>query len=114
MLAPDGMLPVKVQVSAWFGRSESVAVTVNVNRLPSSTVLVAIGGITGALFTSFTTTVIVSEALAFGEPSSVTRMVMRLVLGPCASVGIQVNRPFVGLMLAPAGALSRSKVSCCE
>src|SRR2546426_3777063 len=29
---------------------------------------------------------------------------MTFVLGPCASVGVQVNTPLVGLIMAPAGA----------
>src|ERR1043166_9332058 len=51
-----------------------------------------------------TVTVKLCAALRGGEPSSVTRTVMRLVLGPCASVGLQVNTPLVGWIRAPAGA----------
>src|SRR5438093_1012151 len=66
---------------------------------------------TGATFTSLTTTVNVFASLNAGEPLSVTRTVTALVLGPCASVGVQVNTPLVALMLAPAGAPgSRLKV----
>src|SRR2546422_1169191 len=63
MLAPGGTLPAKLKVSVWLGRSESVAVTVKGNSVPSSTVWLAILGMTGATFTSLTIIVIVSEAL---------------------------------------------------
>src|SRR5258706_422415 len=69
---------------------------------------------TRALFTSLTTMVIVSAALKAGEPFSVTRMGMEFVLGPCASVGVQVKRPVVALIGAPGGAAaSRLKLSVC-
>src|SRR5439155_18677512 len=55
-------------------------------------------------FASLTTTVKLPMSLEGGEPLSVTRTVIRFVLGPCASVGVQVKTPFVELMLAPAGA----------
>ena len=58
-------------------------------------------------------TVKVRAAVKLGEPSSVTRTVIRLVLGPCASLGVQVKIPLVGLMTAPAGALLRLKVRIC-
>src|SRR5205809_504920 len=51
-----------------------------------------------------TLTVKLRAALRAGEPSSVTRATIRLVLGPCASVGVQVSRPLLGLIVAPAGA----------
>src|SRR5436305_576087 len=46
----------------------------------------------------------VSVSLAGGEPLSVTRMTMELVLGPWDSVGVQVNPPVAALIDAPAGA----------
>src|SRR5436190_327657 len=58
----------------------------------------------GALFASATMTVKLRVSLEGGEPSSVTRTVIRFVLGPWASVGVQVNTPLVALMLAPVGA----------
>src|SRR5438105_4157052 len=68
----------------------------------------------GALFTSLTMIVMVSKALSTGEPLSLTRIVTLFVLGPCASVGVQLNRPLVGLIVAPDGAPgSRLKVSNC-
>jgi hypothetical protein len=50
-------------------------------------------GNTGGLFTSLTTTVNTFVALRFDDPSSVTIVVNVLVLGPCASVGVQVITP---------------------
>src|SRR5437899_8032697 len=69
---------------------------------------------TGALFSSLTTTKIVSDALRVGEPLSVTRTVMEFVLGPCASVGVHVKTPVDGLMAAPGGTpASKLKVRDC-
>src|SRR5262245_30955942 len=49
-----------------------------------------------------------------GTPSSVTRMVMRLVPGVCAAVGRQENRPLAELIVAPVGAPgSRLKIRAC-
>src|SRR5438094_316553 len=45
-----------------------------------------------------------------GEPSSVTRTVMRLVLGPWASVGVQVNTPVLGWRFTPVGAATKLKL----
>ena len=73
-----------------------------------------IGLRTGMLFTSLTTTVNVLESLRAGEPLSVTRTVITFVPRPCASVGVQLNSPLVGLIDAPAGAPeSKLKVSVC-
>ena len=69
------------------------------------------GANTGALFTSLTATVKLLVSLNGGEPSSVTRTVMRLVLGRCASVGVQVSTPLLGSKLTPSGADTRLKVS---
>src|SRR5436190_10953 len=66
---------------------------------------------TGALFTSFTTTVKLRVSLRLGVPLSVTCTLIVFVLGPCASVGVQLNTPLSGLMLAPAGGLTRLNVS---
>src|SRR5439155_35297 len=51
-----------------------------------------------------TTTVKLPVSLEGGEPSSVTSAVIRFVLGPSASLGVQVNRPVVQRVLAAAGA----------
>ena len=86
------------------GRSASVAVAVNVSRLPSLTVLFPIAASTGATLTSLTVMLIVSESLSAGEPLSVTRTVTLYVPGPWLSVGVQVKTPVVALIAAPAGA----------
>src|SRR5262245_3235841 len=64
---------------------------------------------TGGLFTSVTVIVKDLESPSGGDPSSVMRTGMVVVLGPCASDGVQVNRPEPGLIEAPAGA-PRSKL----
>src|SRR5262245_41126532 len=46
-------------------------------------------------------------SLRLGEPLSLTRTITLFVLGPCASVGVQVNTPLVALILAPGGALTK-------
>src|SRR4029453_10874772 len=58
----------------------------------------------GALFTSFTVTLNVRVALKLGTPLSVTRTVTGLVLGPWASVGVQLTPPLLALIVMPAGA----------
>src|SRR5438309_2625202 len=77
-------------------------------------VLFPMGARTGAVFTSVTTIVIVCAALKLPKPLSFTRTVTAAVLGPWASLGVQVNMPVAGSMLAPAGAPgSRLKVKVC-
>src|SRR4029077_10924231 len=66
---------------------------------------------TGALFTSFTTTVKLLVALRAGLPLSVTLTVIVFVLGPCASVGVQLSTPVVGWTATPDGPLTKAKVS---
>src|SRR5258708_5035178 len=51
--------------------------------------------------------VIVSSSKRFGEPLSVTRTVRVKLPGPWASVGVHVNTPVAGAMLAPAGGAHR-------
>jgi len=46
-------------------------------------------------------------ALALGFPLSVTTVVKALVLGPCASLGVQVMTPFV-LIAALVGAPTKA------
>src|SRR5206468_3918974 len=60
---------------------------------------------TGALFTSFTTTVKLRISLRLGVPLSVTCTLIVFVLGPCVSFGVQLNTPLLALIVAPAGAL---------
>src|SRR6185503_15611892 len=72
------------------------------------------GSSVGVLFTSVTVIVNVRASLAGGDPSSVTRTVIGLVLGPCASLGVQVKRPLLELIEAPLGApASRLNVRVC-
>src|SRR5438045_8845300 len=66
---------------------------------------------TGALFTSRTTTVKLLVALRGGAPLSVTFTVIRFVLGPCASVGVQVSTPVLASRRTPVGAETRPKLS---
>src|SRR5580765_6990251 len=77
-------------------------------------VALAMGWSTGAEFTSFTVMVKNRAALRVPNPLSVTRTVIGFVLGPCASVGVQVNTPETGSIAAPTGApASRLKVRVC-
>src|SRR3954463_16129971 len=66
--------------------------------------------ITGAEFSSSTMIVKRWVALRLGVPLSKTRMRTLLLLGPCASEGVQVKRPLVGLRTTPAGAETISYV----
>src|SRR5260370_2695214 len=93
------------------GISGSVAELVTVKVV--SSLIVCVGGDVkvGALFTSLTMTVKLLVSLSGGLPLSVTRRVMTLVLGPCASVGVQVRTPVAGLRLTPVGAATSEKVS---
>ena len=43
-------------------------------------------------------------SLNAGEPLSVTRTVMLVIIGPCASVGVHEKIPLEAPMLAPLGA----------
>src|SRR5206468_10792840 len=66
---------------------------------------------TGALLASVTTTVKLLVSLDCGVPLSVTRTVIRLVLGPWASVGVQLSTPLLESRFTPAGADTRLKVN---
>ena len=92
--------------------SESVAALVTVRVV--SSLIVWLAGVwvnDGALFTSLTMTVKVLVALRFGEPLSVTMMVKVLVLGPCASVGVQVMTPVAEMLALVTGPLALLTVS---
>src|SRR3954469_9747880 len=101
--APDGAPAAKVNVSTCAGRSASLATFVNVSNWLGETVLLPIGERIGALFTSVTTMVNCCVALRLGTPLSTARTRMLLLLGPCASVGLQAKMPVVGLTVAPTG-----------
>src|SRR5437870_13522362 len=86
------------------------AVLVTVSVLSSVTVCSGGTVSTGALLASVTTTVKLLVSLNCGAPLSVTRTVIRLVLGPWASVGVQVSTPLLGFRFTPAGAATKLKV----
>src|SRR5207253_8550381 len=50
-------------------------------------------------------------ALRGGAPLSVTRTVIRLVLGPYAYVGVQLSTPVLASRRTPVGAETRPKLS---
>src|SRR3990172_9126717 len=102
IVAPAGAPVPSENERVWAGMSPSVAVAVNVTGLPAVPDLGPIGASTGATFTSFTVTVIVSVSFSGGVPLSVTRTVIGNEPGPCASVGVHVNAP-PAVIAAPAG-----------
>src|SRR5436190_1949188 len=102
----------KLKFNVWAGTSASVAEFVTVSVLSSVTVR-SVGTVsTGAMFTSVTTTVKLLVSLNGGTPLSVTRTVIKLVLGPWASVAVQVSTPLLGSRFTPeiGGASCRVKV----
>ncbi len=73
---------------------------------------------TGAALASVTVTVSVSRSVSTALPLSVTTTSNVNVPGPWASIGVHVNTPVVGLIVAPAGMaplvpLARLNVSVC-
>src|SRR3989442_1020452 len=101
MVIPVGALT-NAKVSVLAGISTSVADALTLNVVCSAMVWFAGTVSTGALFTSVTITVNVFVTLKLGVPLSVTLTLTRFVLGPCASVGVQVIAPVLGLMVIPA------------
>src|SRR5438876_267626 len=101
----------RLKVKVLAGRSASIAVFVAVSVLSSVTVCAAGTVSTGAVFTSLTITVKLLVSLDGDAPLSVTRTVIRLVLGPWASVGVQVSTPVLGFRFTPSGADTRLKVN---
>src|SRR5262249_38493068 len=109
MLIPEGG-DTRLNVSVLAGASVSVAEAYTLSNANSS---MACGPGTvrsGALFTSFTVTVIVLVALRLGMPSSVTTVVSVNTPGPCASSGVKVTMPFVSIAACGGGA-NRTYVS---
>src|SRR5882762_3603835 len=102
--APAGAPGARLKVSTWAGKSKSLTTFVNVSNWLAATVLFPMGERIGAVFTSVTTIVKSWVALRLGTPLSTTRTRILLLLGPCASVGVQAKRPLVGLTVAPVGA----------
>src|SRR5881394_1327178 len=101
----------RLKANVLAGMSASAAVLVTTKGLNS--LIVWLGGTrsTGALFCSLTSTVKLPVSLKGGEPLSVTRTVIRLMLARCASVGVQLSTPLLGSRLIPSGAESRLKRS---
>ena len=110
MFIPAGA-DTSLKIRVFSGTSASVAVLVTTSVC--SSLIVWFGGTvrTGALFTSLTTTEKLPVSLKGGEPLSRTRTVMRLVLGRCASMGVQVSTPLPGSRITPSGADTRLKVN---
>ena len=102
IVAPADAPAPRLKSSEFVGKSESVAVAVKLTVWPMKFVRLAIGASPGALFTSLTVTVKELVALRAGAPLSVTMVVNVFVLGPCASLGVQLITP-LALMLAPVG-----------
>src|SRR5438093_7533868 len=92
------------------GTSASVVELVTVNLLSAAAIRSLVADSAGALFASVTTTVKLLVSLDCGAPLSVTFTVIRLVLGPCASVGVQVSTPLLGSRFTPLGADTKLKV----
>src|SRR3990172_643692 len=93
IVAPAGAPVPSENERVWAGMSPSVAVAVNVPGLPAVPDLGPIGASTGATFTSFTVTVIVSVSFSGGGPLSVTRTAIGDEPGPRPSVGAPANPP---------------------
>src|SRR6266516_1994409 len=88
--------------------SESVAVLVTVSCVNSLIVRLVWAGKTGAVLISLTTTVKELVALRFWELTapglkSVTTVLKVLVLGPCASVGVQLMTPTAEMLALVTG-----------
>src|SRR3954454_1959584 len=87
--------------------SESEAVFVATNVVSAIIVRFGCAGKTGALFTSMTVTTKEFVALNGGIPLSVTTVVIVFVLGPWASVGVQVITPLTSIWTPLGGFRSK-------
>src|SRR5439155_1272288 len=101
----------KLKVSVMSGRRGSGVVWVTTRVLCSLIVWLAGTVSTGAVFGPETITVKLLLSFSGGEPLSVTWTVIRFVLGPWASVGVQVNTPVLESTFTPAGPDTKLKVS---
>src|SRR5439155_26715 len=81
------------KLSVLVGTSASVAVALTLSAVCSAMVCVPGSVNIGGVFTSVTITRKLLVALMLGVPLSKTRTVTVLVLGPCASVGVQAMAP---------------------
>src|SRR5207248_1088809 len=104
IVIPVGALKI-VRASCRASTYASVALAVTASALNSSIVWLAGTLNTGATFTSRTVTVKLLVALIAASPLSVTTTVIVFVLGPCASLGVQVIAPLPGLIVILVGAL---------
>ncbi len=112
--APAGAPSPRLKVRFCAGRSLSTASIWTVSGDNSSTVWSITGIKMGGVFNSLTIMVKVCQSDNGGLPSSVTRTVIWLVLGPWFSLGRQLKVPLMGSMNAPSGApASRLKKNVC-
>src|SRR5207249_2640375 len=101
----------KLKVNAFAGRSASLAMFVTVSVLSSGTVR-SVGTVNiGRPSCRETATVKLVMSLCLDMTFLVSFSVIRLVLGPWASVGVQVNTPVLGSRFTPLGADTRLKVN---
>src|SRR5205823_1650097 len=109
MVMPAGELT-KAKVKVLAGRSASVAVAFTLSDVCSLIVWSAGTVNTGARFTSLTITwnvlVTRSEERRVGDELTLTMF----VLGPCASVGVQLAAPVIGFKVVPGVQLASAKV----
>src|SRR5713101_4843348 len=103
-LTPAGAPAPRLKVRICGGRSGSLTTLVKVSNCPAATVLLAMGESTGGELTSLTTMLKRCVALKLGLPLSNTRTRMLLLLGPWASLGVQLKMPVTGSTVAPLGA----------
>src|SRR5438445_1364418 len=103
-LTPAGAPAPRLKVRICGGRSGSLTTLVKLSSCPAATVLFGIGERTGGELTSLTTMLKRWVALKLGLPLSNTRTRMLLLLGPWASVGVQLKRPLAESTVAPLGA----------
>src|SRR2546421_6131211 len=109
MVMPVGALTnAKVKLLAGMSSFINDTATTEIFSLAYATLVRTVS--TGALFTSLTITWNVLVTLRAGTPLSVTLTLTAFVLGPCASVGVQLIAPLAGLMIMPAGELTSAKV----
>src|SRR3989440_8211422 len=110
MVMPVGALTnAKVKLLAGMSSFINDTATTEIFSLAYATLVRSVN--TGARFTSLTITWNVLVTLRAGTPLSVTLTLTTFVLGPCASVGVQLIAPVAGLMVMTASALARATVT---
>src|SRR5204862_446650 len=98
MVMPAGELP-RAKGKVLAGRSASFALAFTFSVVCSAIVWSAGTVNTGARFTSLTITLNVLVTLRAGTLSLPAALPILFVLGPCASVGVQLIAPLAGLMV---------------